>query len=61
MTVVAPSSMPPVPMQMRWLEMRVSSIISTRMICARSGMSSSMPSRRSMPRQYVVSWNIGVR
>ena len=51
MTVVAPISMPPVPRQMRWLLMRVISIMSTRMTLARSGMSSVMPSSFSMARQ----------
>ncbi len=61
MIVVAPISMPPVPRQMRWLEMRVSSIISTRIALARSGMSAVMPRTFSIARQYAVSWNIGVR
>ncbi len=51
MTVVAPISMPPVPRQMRWLLMRVISIMSTRMTLARSGIWSVMPSSFSMARQ----------
>jgi hypothetical protein len=43
-TVVAPISMPPVPMHTRWEEIRVSSIMSTRMTEARSGIWSVMPS-----------------
>ena len=50
-TVVAPISMPPVPRQTRWELTRVSSIIMTRMIEARSGMRSVMPRSRSMERQ----------
>ncbi len=49
-TVSAPISMPPVAMQTRWEEMRLSSIRRTRMTWAFSGMSSSMPSSRSTPR-----------
>ena len=51
MTVVAPISMPPVARQTRWLEIRLSSIISTRMVLARSGIWSVMPSSLSTPRQ----------
>ena len=50
-TVVAPSSMLPVPRQMRWELMRVSSIMRTRMTWARSGISSVMPRSFSMPMQ----------
>ena len=50
-TVVAPSSMPPVPRHTRCELMRVSSIISTRMMLARSGIWSSMPRSRSTERQ----------
>ena len=50
-TVSAPISMPPVAMQTRCEEMRLSSIRSTRMTWAFSGMSSSMSSSRSTPRQ----------
>ena len=39
-TVSAPISMPPVARQTRWEEIRLSSIISTRMTLARSGISS---------------------
>jgi hypothetical protein len=49
MTVSAPISMPPVAMQTRCDEMRLSSIIMTRMTLARSGMSSVMPSSFSTP------------
>ena len=49
-TVRAPISMPPVAMQTRWEEMRLSSMSRTRMTCAFSGMSSSMSSSRSTPR-----------
>ena len=51
MTVVAPSSMPPVPRQTRCELIRVSSIMSTRMMLARSGIWSVMPSSFSMARQ----------
>ena len=51
MTVVAPISMPPVPMATKCELMRVSSIISTRMVEARSGIWSVMPSSFSMARQ----------
>ena len=61
MTVVAPISMPPVARATRCEEIRVSSIIRTRMTLARSGTWSVTPSSFSMPRQYAVSWNIGVR
>ncbi len=50
-TVSAPISMPPVAMQTRWEEIRLSSIRRTRMTCAFSGISSSMSSSRSTPRQ----------
>ena len=50
--VSAPISMPPVARQTRWEEMRLSSIISTRMTVARSGIWSSMPSAFSTARQY---------
>ena len=49
MAVSAPSSMPPVAKAMRWLEMRFSSMSSTRMVLARSG--TSMPSSFSTARQ----------
>ena len=61
MTVVAPISMPPVPMATRCELTRVSSIMRTRSTLARSGMSSVIPSSFSIARQYAVSWNIGVR
>ncbi len=51
MTVSAPISMPPVAMHTRWEEIRLSSIIITRMTWARSGTSSSMPSSRSTAMQ----------
>ncbi len=51
MIVVAPSSLPPVPRQMRWEAIRLSSIISTRMTLAFSGTSSTMPSSFSTVRQ----------
>ncbi len=40
--VIAPSSSPKDPMNMRWLRMRFHSPMSTRIHCARSGTSSSM-------------------
>ncbi len=49
MAVRAPSSMPPVAKAMRWLEIRLSSMSSTRMVLARSG--TSMPSSFSTARQ----------
>ncbi len=51
MIVVAPSSMPPVAMATRCEEIRLSSIIITRMTLARSGMWSVMPSSFSTARQ----------
>ncbi len=59
--LIAPSSMPPVASATRWLEIRLSSISSTRMTVARSGMSSVMPSSFSTPRQYTVSLKNGDR
>ena len=50
-TVRAPISMPPVAMQTRCEEIRLSSIISTRRTFAFSGIWSSMSSSRSTPRQ----------
>ncbi len=50
-TVSAPISMPPVAMQTRWEEIRLSSSIITRMTLAFSGIWSSMSSSRSTPRQ----------
>ncbi len=61
MTVVAPSSRPPVPRATRWELIRVSSIIITRMMLARSGIVSVMPSSRSTERQNAASFIIGVR
>ena len=61
MIVVAPSSMPPVAMHTRCEESRFSSIRSTRMIVARSGIWSSMPRSFSTARQYAVSLKNGVR
>ena len=61
MIVVAPSSMPPVAMHTRCEESRLSSISSTRMTVARSGIWSSMPSSFSTARQYAVSLKNGVR
>ena len=51
MIVVAPSSLPPVPRQMKWELMRLSSIIITRMTDTFSGTSSVMPSSFSTVRQ----------
>ena len=48
-TETAPISMPCVPSQTRWLAMRCSSAISTRMLATRSGISS--PSSFSTDRQ----------
>ena len=48
-TVSAPISMPPVAIATRWEEIRLSSIRSTRMTWAFSGISSSMSSSRSTP------------
>jgi hypothetical protein len=59
--VEAPSSMPNEPTDIRCDVILLSSIIMTRMMEARSGMASSMPSRRSTPRQYVVSLKSGDR
>ena len=50
-TVSAPISMPPVAMQTRWEEIRFSSSIITRMTLAFSGISASMSSSRSTPRE----------
>ena len=50
-TVVAPSSMPPVPVHTRCEPIRLSSIISTRMTLARSGTWSVMPRSFSIARQ----------
>ena len=61
MTVVAPISMPPVARATRCEEIRLSSMSRIRMVLARSGMSSVMPSSRSTPRQKTVSLKIGVR
>ena len=61
MTVVAPISMPPVPRATRWEVIRVSSIISTRITLARSGIWSVMPSSFSTARQKTASLNNGVR
>ena len=49
MTVSAPISMPPVAIATRWEEIRLSSIRSTRMTWAFSGIWSSMSSSRSTP------------
>lgn len=51
MIVVAPSSIPPVAMHTRWEESRLSSISSTRITVARSGMSPVIPSSFSTARQ----------
>ncbi len=59
--VSAPSSMPPVASATRCEDIRLSSIISTRMTVARSGISSVMPSSFSTPRQYAVSLKNGDR
>ena len=61
MAVSAPSSMPPVAIATRWEETRLSSIIITRMTCARSGTWSSMSSSRSTPRTYAYSLCSGAR
>ncbi len=50
-TVSAPISMPPVAMQTRWEEIRFSSSIITRRTLAFSGISASMSSSLSTPRQ----------
>ncbi|SKW63414.1 Uncharacterised protein [Mycobacteroides abscessus subsp. massiliense] len=49
--VIAPSSMPPVASATRCEEIRLSSIINTRITVARSGISSVMSSSFSTPRQ----------
>ena len=49
------STMPQVAMQTRCDEIRLSSISRTRMMLARSGIWSVMPSSFSTPRQYAVS------
>ncbi|CFR85084.1 Uncharacterised protein [Mycobacterium tuberculosis] len=49
--VMAPNSMPPVANATKCDEIRLSSIISTRMTLTRSGISSVMPSSFSTPRQ----------
>ena len=59
--VVAPSSRPIGPRPPRCEPIRLSSIISTRMMLARSGILSSMLSNRSTARQYDVSLKIGIR
>ena len=59
--VSAPISMPPVARHTRWLEIRLSSIIRTRMTLARSGICSSMSRSFSTARQYAASLNSGVR
>ncbi len=59
MIVVAPSSLPPVARHTRCEEIRLSSIMSTRISLARSGTSSVMPSSFSTARQYAASWNSG--
>ena len=53
--------MPPVASHTRWEEIRLSSISSTRMTLARSGISSVMPSSFSTARQYAVSLKNGER
>ena len=58
---MAPSSRPKVPIAIMCEEIRLSSIISTRRMLARSGIVSSMPSSRSTARQYAVSLKIGDR
>ena len=50
-TVVAPISMPPVASATRWEPIRLSSISRTRIMLARSGIWSVMPSSFSTPRQ----------
>ncbi len=59
--VVAPSSRPKVAMATRWEEMRLSSIIMTRMVCARSGTRSVMPRSCSTAMQYAASLKMGDR
>ena len=61
MTVVAPISMPPVARATRWEVIRLSSIMSTRMTLARSGIWSVMPSSFSTARQKTASLKNGVR
>ncbi len=53
--------MPPVASQTRCEEIRFSSIISTRIVVARSGICSVMPSSFSTARQYAVSLKNGER
>jgi len=60
-TVVAPSSRPNVAIATRCEEMRLSSIIITRMTWARRGICSVIPRSRSTARQYTVSLKIGAR
>ena len=60
-TVRAPISMPPVAIATRWDEIRFSSIMSTRMVLARSVMSSSMPSSFSTAPTYAASLKNGER
>ena len=61
MADIAPSSIPPVASATKCDEIRLSSIIITRMTLARSGMSSVTPSNFSTPRQYAVSLKNGDR
>ena len=58
---MAPNSMPPVASATRCEEIRLSSIIITRMTLTRSGIWSVMPSSFSTPRQYAVSLKNGAR
>ena len=53
--------MPPVARATRWLEIRLSSIIITRMTDALSGIASVTSSSFSTPRQYTVSLKNGAR
>jgi hypothetical protein len=54
-TVSAPISRPPVAIATRWLLIRLSSIRSTRITVAFSGIWSSIPSNFSIARQYAAS------
>ena len=58
---IAPSSRPVVPSHTRCDAIRFSSIMSTRIVVARSVMSSVMPSSFSTARLYAVSLKIGAR
>ena len=59
--MVAPSSRPNVPIAVMCEAIRLSSIIRTRRMLARSGISASTPSSFSTARQYTVSLKKGER